>query len=251
MPLEKYVVSSTFRHPVFGVVKVRVMPTSNHVKMQWEGQTLLVNIPPRITVERFYGFLDKAKDKILTTRPVLYFNIGQRIECQEVDFVITRNEGPLAKDGVMTRINRHGLPEGKQCEVILALSDNLAAEIETENVQTFINRLLLKRAAAAVHDFVVPHAEELAASLGLKPRGWRVKHCKGSLGSCDAKGVITLGARLIFMPPHLRDYIIYHELAHLSEMNHSPEFHRICNAYCSGREKQLIAEYKAFKYPVF
>jgi len=42
-------------------------------------------------------------------------------------------------------------------------------------------------------------------------------------GSCS-KASIRLNWRLIHLPPHLVDYVVAHELAHLAEMNHSPRF---------------------------
>ena len=43
-------------------------------------------------------------------------------------------------------------------------------------------------------------------------------------GSCSPGGTISLNWRLIQAPDAVRDYIIYHELAHLWEMNHSDRF---------------------------
>ena len=77
-----------------------------------------------------------------------------------------------------------------------------------------------------------------------------MKHSRTRLGCCSSKGVITLSPRLIFLPLELADAVIYHELAHLSEMNHSEAFHRICNAYCGGREAQYRAAIRAFAFPI-
>ena len=46
-------------------------------------------------------------------------------------------------------------------------------------------------------------------------------------GSCHASGRIHLNWRLVQMPPHLLDYVVAHEVAHLLEMNHSPRFWEI------------------------
>ena len=43
-------------------------------------------------------------------------------------------------------------------------------------------------------------------------------------GSCNSQGKIRLNWRLIHFAPHLIDYVIAHELAHLIEMNHSAQF---------------------------
>ncbi len=43
-------------------------------------------------------------------------------------------------------------------------------------------------------------------------------------GSCSHKSEIRLSWRLLKAPPHLIDYVVAHEVAHLKEMNHSPAF---------------------------
>jgi len=43
-------------------------------------------------------------------------------------------------------------------------------------------------------------------------------------GSCSSKGNLNFNYKLLFLEPHLRDYVIVHELCHLSEMNHGSAF---------------------------
>lgn len=46
-------------------------------------------------------------------------------------------------------------------------------------------------------------------------------------GSCSRVGGIRIHWRLIHLPPHLGDYVVAHETAHLIEMNHGPRFWRL------------------------
>ena len=43
-------------------------------------------------------------------------------------------------------------------------------------------------------------------------------------GSCAVDGVLRFNWRLVMLEPRLLDYIVVHELAHLTELNHGPNF---------------------------
>lgn len=60
-------------------------------------------------------------------------------------------------------------------------------------------------------------------------------------GSCSSRGNLNFNYRLIFLPDHLFDYIIIHELCHLQEMNHGPQFWLLVAKECPGYQS-CIAE---------
>ena len=51
-------------------------------------------------------------------------------------------------------------------------------------------------------------------------------------GSCSRRGTLSLNWRLIQMPDFVRDYVIWHELAHTREHNHSARFWRLVEQVC-------------------
>ena len=51
-----------------------------------------------------------------------------------------------------------------------------------------------------------------------------IRDQKSRWGSCSTKGSLNLNWRLMMLEPQLAEYVVVHELAHLSEMNHSPAF---------------------------
>ena len=67
-------------------------------------------------------------------------------------------------------------------------------------------------------------AWELAAEVRVPVTEVRVRNQRARWGSCTSRGVISLNWRLVQAPVFVRDYIIYHELMHLREMNHSARF---------------------------
>ncbi len=65
---------------------------------------------------------------------------------------------------------------------------------------------------------------ELAAREALPVQRVTVRDQRTRWGSCSHRGTISLNWRLVLMPPAVRDYVIWHELMHLREMNHSRRF---------------------------
>jgi predicted metal-dependent hydrolase len=65
---------------------------------------------------------------------------------------------------------------------------------------------------------------ELAAETGADVKHVTVRNQRSRWGSCSAGGTISLNWRLVQAPESVRDYIIYHELMHRREMNHSDRY---------------------------
>jgi predicted metal-dependent hydrolase len=75
---------------------------------------------------------------------------------------------------------------------------------------------------------------ELAAVTGVDVKLVTVRNQRSRWGSCSASGTISLNWRLVQTPEFVRDYIIYHELMHLREMNHSERFWARVAEVCPG-----------------
>jgi hypothetical protein len=78
-----------------------------------------------------------------------------------------------------------------------------------------------RREALRILDERVQH---LAARGGVRPFTWRLSSARTQWGSCNEDGRIRLNWRLVFFPLPVIDYVVAHELAHLTELNHSPGF---------------------------
>lgn len=64
----------------------------------------------------------------------------------------------------------------------------------------------------------------LAAEHGCRPEKVRISSAKTRWGSCSARGTVSLNRNVLFLPPHLADALMLHELAHLRVLDHSPRF---------------------------
>lgn len=52
----------------------------------------------------------------------------------------------------------------------------------------------------------------------------RISNAQTRWGSCSGKDSISISWRLIMAPPQVLDYVIYHELSHVTHKNHSRSF---------------------------
>ena len=74
---------------------------------------------------------------------------------------------------------------------------------------------------------------ELAPILGVVPTAVTIRAQRSRWGSASAKGRISLNWRLILAPPHVLDYVVTHELAHLRVPGHGRSFWRLVRRHAA------------------
>ena len=94
--------------------------------------------------------------------------------------------------------------------------------------------------------WLVPRLATLATEHGFSYNKVFIKNNVSNWGSCSTKGNINLNMQLMRLPEELRDYVILHELCHLKQLNHGPEFHALLNNLCEGREKELRRQLRQY-----
>ena len=67
---------------------------------------------------------------------------------------------------------------------------------------------------------------------------------KTKWGSCSPQNNISLNVNIVFLPEHLQDYILLHELCHIRHKNHGKDFWVQLDTYCDGRAKEFVDELK-------
>lgn len=107
----------------------------------------------------------------------------------------------------------------------------------------------VKALREAARAYLPLRTKVLADRYGFSPNSLRIKHNKTNWGSCSAKKNINLNLNLMRLPSHLCDYVILHELTHLTHPNHGPDFHRLleelCADWCRQEYPSLVVKYQA------
>ncbi len=80
-------------------------------------------------------------------------------------------------------------------------------------------------------DTFLERTQVLGAVMGLAPRRVYVRRLRRRWGSCWPGGSLSLSYHLIMAPPEVLDYVVVHELAHLTHANHAPKFWSLVATY--------------------
>ena len=208
---------------------------------RWKGDVLHVNAPWGIGVSDVANAIDHMRQGLRQrkqSKPTVEFSIGQVINCFRCRVRLdeqSRMPGQmlLGHDGDLLTL---ALPQGMDLN-----SDNGRRNV-THALQVLLEQEARRR--------LLPFADEVARQVGDSPARWEVGRGMRKLGHCTPGRVIQLSRNLMFLPERLVHYIICHELAHLTHMNHSAAFHALVDRYTGGQEKALEQELKRFDWPI-
>ncbi|MBR5171191.1 MAG: M48 family metallopeptidase [Muribaculaceae bacterium] len=201
---------------------------------------LLMRAPMGVTVAELQHIVNVNRERLrsLPKPEAVMFQFGQNIGCFRCSVMI---EPQSSHPGYI--LNRW---EGETLHVC----PHETADLNDEAIKKTISKVIGRAMEVKAEEVLLPYAREVADGLGLNPAGLEIGRGMRKLGHCTAKQVIQLSRNLMFLPEELIRYIICHELAHLTHMNHSPEFHALVNRYTGGKEKELERQLRQFRFPI-
>ena len=225
----------------FGKIHVELRRGMTSVRFTFHADgNLLMRAPLGISVAEMQRMVDIHREQLrrLPHPQSVSFRFGQTIECFKCQVVIESQN----------RMPGYILNHWEGDTLHLQIHQN--ADLEDDGIKRTISSVIGRAMDVQAHALLLPFAQQIADELGLRPAGFEVGRGMRKLGHCTAKRIIQLSRNLMFLPETLVRYIICHELAHLTHMNHSPQFHALCNQYCGGKEKELEKQLRNFHFPI-
>lgn len=234
---KKTVPSQRFVHPKLGTVHVVARSNATRFVARWKGLELQLTIPRGSTVKEVEQAIDAMLPKLLASRPAPEgFYPGWTYETPEMIFRMELNEDPEYYEVIPG-----------QGETLIKLPRIIPGT--DPRIIEKVNKTFDKYADAYAGRYLMPLAVALSEKLGVKPREWRIGRGQNRRGSCSSRGVISLSRNLVFFPLDLREYVICHELAHLTHFDHSPAFYKLLDSYLGGRGAELKSRSNAHRLP--
>lgn len=226
----------------FGKVVVTLRRGMKNVKCRWRGNRLYMSAPYGME-KQLEGLVDADRDKIRAlNHQKITFHDGQVIPCFHTTLTISTD----AK--LTTNCVAHGIDPADSVSLYMRVPADL--DLESDAATRALSKVISLLFGRIAHRYLIPYAQSEAARLGLKPRGFEIGKGTVKLGHCTRGGVIQLSRHLMLLPEPLVQYVVCHELAHLTHMDHSPAFHALLDSYLDGRSAELDRQIAHFPWPI-
>ena len=181
----------------------------------WKWWELLVKVPKKVSQKIILDFLEKHKTWI-SEKQNLFEENSQKFEIWE-KFLFFWEEFDLCE------------LEAKNDKNVL-IFDSKKFFTNTKNPE-ILRELFIKFYKKEAKKYISKKISEICELLNLSFNKLKITSASSRWGSCNSKKNISFSFRLILAPKKSIDYVIVHELAHLSEMNHSKAFWDLVQDY--------------------
>jgi predicted metal-dependent hydrolase len=152
-----------------------------------------------------------------------------------MDFLIERQDwvrGHMARSGKRQAPRLGGTIPIEGIERPIVEGGGRAARFENGQIHVPDGTRIAPKIAALLktlaRDRLAAASDRYAAALGARYTGLSLRDTRSRWGSCTSAGALMYSWRLVMAPASVLNYVAAHEVAHLRQMNHSPQFWALC-----------------------
>ena len=175
-------------------------------------QGLVIHAPKRISQTQLEDIIVQKADWVLRKLATLSANKIPQVQWQH-------GEQLLYLGNVITLVLEHDL----RSKAVAYEPGVLQLAMPKHEPNLIARKVIQWYQKQAMADFT-RRLEIFSSKLGVQFTSLALSNAASRWGSCNSKKEIRLNWRLLQAPPHIINYVVCHELAHIREMNHSAKF---------------------------
>lgn len=197
-------------------IKQNARATRMTLRIEPGGRALKMTIPQGLPEREVNAFLNRHQGWLMTK--LARFSGESQIE----------EGGSILIRGISHRIERTGKIRGLTEAILVDGEPVLRVSGDEEHLNRRIVDFLKKEARQDLDRLVAIYT----GRIGRRAKSLSLKDTRSRWGSCSADGALSFSWRIVMAPPKVIAYLAAHEVAHLQEMNHGPDFWALCGRLC-------------------
>jgi predicted metal-dependent hydrolase len=181
-----------------------------------EGLVVVV-VPRTLTQERIKRLLDDKKlwiQQKIALHPQTPVKTEKQYVSGEAFSYLGRNYRLKVNEGELTPIK---LSQGR-----LTMSAPKGVS-ESKLIKYALTSWFRRRAELRLREKIIRYSP----IVGVETNGYKVKEFQSRWGSCTPSGRVDMNWKIIMAPNRVVDYVVVHELCHLKQHDHSPQFWKL------------------------
>lgn len=211
-----------------------VNPKLKHIYLSFDDEGNLTIKSPKVSQQQIEQLLLKKSSWIEKSRQRLQKKKGKTTNFDSITELYYKGKAyPLTLQTYEKKRTKLHF-DGEQFTLFYAAYD-------TSVFQTHIDRFYKKEIEA----YLPPIVSKWSDKMSLYPTDIRFRKTKRQWGSCSGKNVLSFNTMIMKLPEDVIQYIIVHELAHITHKNHQKKFWDLVGKYLPNYKVQ-IAELKNY-----
>lgn len=201
-------------------------------------QQIIISAPKRVSNKQIEAFVQKNKNWIYSNLEKLennpktmkhsYTNNDKFLFLGELfSLKIVKLSSIFSKKKLLNSIEIKNIEK----EIILYLPSNYS-DIEIPSLMELFYKIQTKKIVDLIFS-----SNKILNAIKLQVNSIKVQKSNSRWGSCSRYNNINFSYRLVMLPYDCVEYVIFHEITHISEKNHGKSFYEKLREYCPNYKK--------------